>query len=694
MYKWVSDLTADDILSHSLNLPKLRFGFGSRIHYFLHECCGFDIETTQIVTPSYSHAYMYIWSFTFNDLTILGSYWEEFLMLLDMFNNIFELDHKNRLLIFIANEGFEFQFMRKWLTITDSFFIEERKPLYVIHNYGIEFRDALQISGGNLATLAKNYTTTQKMVGDLDYNIKRNHSDAKKLTPKELQYVLNDTIILAEFMEYYFRTFSPMGFLPLTKTGILRKRVKKAATQAFKKSGSRLANVMKMLHPKKELYELMMKYLFRGGYVHGTNETVGVVLSNVSGVDVTSMYPDHMFLYDGYPMSKFCRDYDTSVLHYEELNATYCTMAVIDFYNIDITTAHSIESLNKIIEKEEAHIDNGRILDAKRIRVFITNLDYDLYKKFYKWSKMEIKHLWKARRGRLPRYLLDIVYEYYNAKATLKRQGLNNTTEYALAKEMVNSGYGLTVTRMRQTTIVYNSTTDEYETDDTFIFEREVEKQALLPQWGIWITAASRHTLLSMVYELDKTANANGDGSICIYMDTDSIKIKLYNKYHYIIDEYNRKHDILVKELCERNGYNYESMCGLGSFDLEYPYIKRFKHCGAKRYAMKVYNFKTKEYKTTSTISGLTKGALLKYCTRTHKSVWEVFEDGMNIPTKETGKLASIYNDEPHSDIVNGELMEEMSSICLTPIEFTMSIDANYKKYFDEIEKRLKRGIL
>lgn len=694
MYKWFNDLSAHDIIEHSLNRPQLRFGVGSNTKYYLYECCGFDIETTQIITTDHAHAYMYVWSFTYNDLTILGSYWEEFIELLDMLQNIFNLDHKHRLLIFIANMGFEFQFMRKWLNVTDSFFVDERKPLYIIHNEGIEFRDALQISGGNLATLAKNYTKTQKMVGDLDYNVLRNHSDARKLTSKELQYVLNDTIILAEYMEYYFRTFAPMGFLPLTKTGILRKRVQKAGKEAFKQVGSRISNVISMLHPKEELYELMMKWLFRGGYVHGTNETAGVVLAGLGGVDVTSMYPDSMFTYDGFPMGKFFRDTDLSINHYEELNEEFCTMAVIDFYDLDVTGAHSLESLNKVIEKENAHIDNGRIIDAKRVRVFLTNLDFDLYKKFYKWSKMEIRHLWKAKRGRLPRYLLDILYEYYDKKATLKRQGLNNTTDYALSKEMVNSGYGLTVTRMRQNTIIYNNNTDEYELDNSFVFSKEVSKQALLPQWGIWITAKSRHNLLSMVYRLEKEAEKNGDGSICVYEDTDSIKIRLYYKYKHIIEDYNKKHDIIIRKLCSKNGYSYESMCGLGSYDLEYPYIKRFKHNGAKRYAMKYYDFKKKEYKTTSTISGLKKGALLKYCTRTHQSVWEVFEDGMNIPIEETGKLASVYNDEGHSDIVNGELMEEQSSICLTPIEFTMSIDANYKLYFDEIEKRLKQNIL
>ena len=74
MHKWFNDLTTADIVAHSLNRPQLRFGVGSNIKYYIYECCGFDIETTQLITPDYAHAYMYIWSFTYNDLTILGSY--------------------------------------------------------------------------------------------------------------------------------------------------------------------------------------------------------------------------------------------------------------------------------------------------------------------------------------------------------------------------------------------------------------------------------------------------------------------------------------------------------------------------------------------------------------------------------------------------------------------------------------------
>lgn len=692
MYIWYEKLTKDILIKHSNYSSDLGVGKGSSRHYYKCEYSGFDIETTQYITSEYSHAYMYIWSFTFNELTILGSYWEEFIDLLELFKDTFDLDEDHRLLVFIANMSFEFQFMRKHLNVTDSFFIEERIPLYIIHNEVIEFRDALQITGGSLDYLAKNYTTTQKLVGDLDYSILRNHSDSKHMTDQELQYVINDTKILAEYMEYYFKTFIPLGYIPLTKTGILRKEVQKNAKKACRQAKIKLDNLMTALHPSERLYDLMMKWLFRGGYVHGSNLTCGLVLYSLAGIDITSSYPNEMNTKDNYPMSKFYKVDNVSPEQYKELIKEWAVMAVIRFYDIDTTTAHSIESKNKIIYSENCHFDNGRLLDGDVVEVFITELDYDIYTKFYKWSKMEILYCWKAKRGALPRYLIDTINNHYITKAKLKQEGKQKTTDYVLAKEMVNAGYGLTVTRMRKNKIIYNTRLDEYETDSNFVFEKEVKKLALLPQWGIWVTANARHALLDMVYKIEMNAQKHGRFNDCHYSDTDSIKIEYYNQHKHIIENYNKEHDLIIKDICNKYGYDYKYMKGLGSFDLELPYIKKFKHNGAKRYLMKYYDFKNKEYKIESTISGLPKKSLISFCKNNGLSVFDTFTDGMSIPVKETGKLASIYNDEYHSDIINGELMEEESSICLTPIEFNMKIESDYMKYINEAEKRMKEG--
>lgn len=694
MYKWICDLTNNDILNHSRKLGDLGFGYGSNRIYYAYECCGFDIETTQIIKPEYSRGYMYIWSFTYNDLTILGSYWSEFLELLELLQEALDLNPKRRLLCFIANESFEFQFMRKWLTITSSFFTDERKPLYIIHNEVIEFRDALQISGGNLAHLAKNYTKTQKLVGELDYSIPRNHEDAKHLKPDELQYVLNDTIILSEFMAYYFREFSPLGYLPLTKTGIVRHEVKTAAKKAAKKQHMQLSNLISAMHPDERLYKVMMDWLFRGGYVHGPNYWAGVILEMLGGYDITSSYPAHMLLEAGYPMGKIVKvGDDIPYDEYLDLNKSWCTMALVEFKNIEASTHHTIESSNKVVLSESAHYDNGRLLDAKMVRVFITELDFDIYTKFYKWEgSPKILKLWKAKRGKLPNYLLENVANYYEKKSRLKPEALQRIADYTLSKEKVNSCYGLTVTRMRQQTIIYNATTNEYETDNSFDFMKEVSKQALLPQWGIYITAYARHTLLDMLYQVECNARKLGHECDAVYLDTDSIKVLNYKDHKFIFDAYNAKRDLQVREFCKEHSREYELFKGLGSFDLEYEYIKKFRHNGAKRYVMKFW--KNGNYYTTSTIAGLPKGTLTKFCGIYHTSIWDLFTNQMTIPATDSGKLAAIYNDEPHSDIINGQLMTEESSVCLKPIDFTLKIKEHYMNYIEEAENRIKRGML
>lgn len=698
MFIWYEKLTDQQLLDHTKNTPPIKNGRGRNYYEILTECCGFDIETTTIHKPEYDRAYMYIWSFTFNDITILGSYWADFISLLDRLSEVLDLNEKRRLLVFIANMSFEFQFMRKWLNVTNSFFVDERKPLYIIHNERIEFRDALQITGGRLEDLARSYTKTQKLVGELDYTKLRNHTDAHNMTSNELQYVINDTVILSEYANYYFLKFGDSK-LPLTKTGILRHAVKQRALSACKRQKMRLSNIIEMNYPHEQLYMYMMKYLFRGGYVHGTNETAGVLLSDcdMSGADITSSYPAHMNLENGYPMGKFIKQKENMPFEeYEELNAEFCTMAIIDFYNISTTTAHSIESNNKVIKSINACCDNGRILDADYIRVFLTNIDFKIYKLFYQWEDIKILKVWTAKRGSLPRYLLEELNANYIHKSKLKRAGLSKTKDYVLSKSNVNSAYGLTVTRMRQNRIIYNNATDNYELDNSFVFSEEVKKQTLLPQWGIWVTAFARYTLLKMVYDIeaDNGSNNHDNASICVYMDTDSIKIIDFHKHKHIIEEYNKRREQQVAEMCKKYGYNFEDFSGLGSFEIELPYIKKFKHNGAKRYVYKYYDFKNKEYHIESTIAGLPKKTLINYCDIFHLSIWKAFENTMNIPDDISNKLASIYNDEEHTDIVNGEEMTELSSVALVPIEFTMKIDPKYQLYIEEAKKRKEFNIL
>lgn len=53
-------------------------------------------------------------------------------------------------------------------------------------------------------------------------------------------------------------------------------------------------------------------------------------------------------------------------------------------------------------------------------------------------------------------------------------------------------------------------------------------------------------------------------------------------------------------------------------------------------------------------------------------------------------KNAHSYNDEPTSANVNGEIMTELSSVCIYPTTFKLSWAAVYKLLLDEITERRK----
>lgn len=688
MVVWFKDLTPELLRSY-LSTETISIGAGRNSKKYYKNYAGFDIETTTVKAGDAYHAYMYIWTFTINKNVIRGNTWRDFSALLTMIQQILQPEDKSRFLVFIANLSFEFQFMRKHLIITESFFLEEREPLYITHRGFFEFRDALLITGGNLDYLARSYCSTQKMVGDLDYTKLRNASDAYQMTDKEYQYIDNDTLILSEYSEYYFKHFGEeLRFFPLTQTGILRRLTKNRCKIYCKKKKQNIANIMLSLFPSEKLYKLMMRWLFRGGYVHGAISTTGELLRDMASYDRTSSYPAALN-FDYYPVTRF-KKFDPE--KFEEYAATKCVMAYVEFTEIEKTLIHSIESRSKIIYHKGGIFDNGRLVYANKIRVFITEIDYLIYKMFYKWKEMKVLKCWSAERGELPKYMLEPINENYIIKSKLKMEGKADSIDYVNAKVNVNSGYGNAVTRMKENQIEYDSKTESYIINNQFDYKSEVKKQVLLPQWGIWCTAHARYALLSLFYEIDTRAREKfGRFNDVQYGDTDSIKLSHFKDYQDIIEAYNKRMDANVDKLCSRFGYDKKYFKGLGSFDFEY-YIRKFKHQGAKRYITNYYDKKSHSYKTKITIAGLPKNALLNYSKKVHKSPFDLFEDDMNIPSEFTKKLRAVYVDEPHSDIVNGEVMEELSSVALAPVDFTLKIDDDYiEAIAAEIENRLER---
>jgi len=667
----IGEVTAETLTR--CRCPEYHYFRGGQHHLgYFDLCMGFDIETyTQA-----DNGYMYIWQFSFENIVIIGRQWSDFVSLLDLIKDTFHLTNGRRAIIFIANLGYEFQFMRKYLNITESFSKEERKPLYVVHNKCIEFRDALPISGGSLRLLADMYTNTQKAVGDLDYLVPRNSET--ELTDAELRYCYNDVIILSEFARHIFDTYSPMKFMPLTRTQILIREMKDLGIEMFGKK--RLANMNFYAFPSKPMYRIFMQWLFRGGYVHGNLMYTADVFDeddDVGSVDFTSSYPHSMTEYMPYHFRPL-RNLDFENI--KNLMESMCVVICATFYGLKNRFWHSIESIHKCADLEGAVIDNGRILKAKKMRVVLTELDYATYEEFYSCERIEVHWSLVSNRVTLPDYVLKPMFKYYTIKAEKKESGIPYTVE----KSAVNSFFGCCAKKMSTGLVTYEN--DEWGMDLTDTFDRQRDRSILLPQWGIYISAHARRNLLGSIAKMIEYGTPND----ALYCDTDSIKIRNYHKYEPIIKEYNERIFEHNNTLCEKYDLNYEIFKDLGAFDFEYQCLK-LKYLGAKRYA-RDYIKKGKRV-TEVTCAGVPKGKVNEYAESVGRDVYEIFTDKLEIPL--SGKMTSFYNDEESSaTIVDNQghtvTMRELSNVGLVECSFTLTIEEAWKQTIFQMMKEAR----
>lgn len=637
---------------------------GRRKKGFLRAYCGFDIETTNLISEDRKRAYMYVWQCAIvtdtEGVVYIGRTWDDFVYLLDSITKQWRTNTTDLLIMWDANLGFEFQFIRKkfdWVTDDFYFFAkEERKPLVATTTGGIQFRECLSISGGGLAQLAKDFTTTQKLVGDLDYKIERNYTT--ELSPQELDYCINDVVILAEWSKYIFEEFiKPTRKVPLTKTGVLRKEVKVKLKELCKDMKA-YKQYIKRAYPNEDTYIFWFEYLFRGGYVHSNYIHTNKVLQGVRMFDITSSYPARMNM-SYYPITKF-EEVDEG--DFDEMIASKCCIIIAEFTQIENRGTHSIESYSKCIYTEGARLDNGRVRYADKMVVALTELDWINYLRFYRWKAVEIRRMWTAERGRLPRFILDVLNKHYRAKSELKAAGLKDTPEYAICKSGVNSAYGLMVTKMQLEQVVY---CDDWGVAEVPLnFEDEAEKQILLPQWGIWVAAHARHEVLTMIYRVTKKC-----GNIVVYCDTDSVKCLDHPDVDGVIRRYNKQ---IERDLAAAGLADDPAFKDLGMFDDEGAghVVTRFKTLGAKRYMVELDG-----KKITATIAGFPKSAIKNL----EGDPFDSFDIlGMKLTPEKSMKLTTAYIDEWSGDYVAGVWQEEDSSVALYEIPFTMITDEGY----------------
>lgn len=188
----------------------------------------FDIETTSISQFSKLNniteksAFMYVWQLSIDNKYIIGRTWEEFENVYNAIVEYFNTNEKRRIVIYVHNLSFEFQFMRKRFKWSRIFSLDKRKPIQALTIDGIEFRCSYLLSGFSLEKLGDQLTKykANKKTGDIDYS-KYRHAKTP-LTDKEIGYCIADVEVVTNYIKECIENDGDITKIPLTKTGYVR----------------------------------------------------------------------------------------------------------------------------------------------------------------------------------------------------------------------------------------------------------------------------------------------------------------------------------------------------------------------------------------------------------------------------------------------------------------------------------------
>lgn len=652
----------------------------------------FDIEVSSFYKNDKKQCCMYAWVFGINGKCIRGRTWEEFLNTIDTCIKHYELSINKRLVIYVHNLEYEFQFIKHLFEWDTIFSVESRRPLYAITKNGIEFRCSYLLSSLSLAKVGENLLKykVNKMVGDLDYKLIR-HSQTP-LTEKEWGYILNDGLVVMAFIQEEIERLGDIRKIPKTKTGYVRNLCKENCLND--KNKYEYNKIMKRLRMTPEDYQELRR-TYSGGFTHANHNFVGKVNENVSSFDFTSSYPAVM-ISEQYPMSKAYFKKITSKEEFERYIKYYCCMFEVVFYDIIAKEdyEHYISRSRCYVCKDYA-LDNGRVVSASELRMSVTEQDFEIIRQMYTWSKMGVANFRYYYKGYLPKEIVITILELYKSKTTLKGV-VGKEAEYMASKNMINSMYGNCVTDPCKDLTLYEEGKGWFvEKNDlaTMIdkYNNSFSRTLYYP-WGVWVTAYARRNLFSGIMEFKNDY---------IYSDTDSIKVFNKDKHKDYIDNYNKDIKNKINKCLSNYNIPLDMACPktikgiekpLGVWDYEGTYT-RFKTLGAKRYMYE------EDGNIHITISGVKKSSGVKYLKckfKTNDNIFKEFKDSLVFPASYIddngledngcGKLCHTYLEEYMCDSItdylgNEAVYCEYSGVHMEPTSYEMSLDSIFKAY-------------
>ena len=600
--------------------------------------------------------------------------------MIDTMLKIHQLMNGDKTLMYFHNMPYDHWFLRrfmyeKWGKPFKQLNVKPHYPLYIQFQNGIELRDSLMLAGKKLEKWADDLQVDhRKAVGKWDYNKIRGQYE--NFTKDELKYIECDTLAGVECLDKTLEIYNKHLYsLPYTITGFIRDDVRKIGKKHNAKE------LFKKIAPTFEQYIKLTK-VFHGGFTHANRFEINELITEiVKCFDFCSSYPFCMLAYK-YPMEAFHPTKDCDIDYILDSPSYAFMFKFIGYKGKLRNRSHIMPALqfSKCVKCINPVLDNGRILEADYIEIYLNEVDLEVINEQYKFEGHLCTEVECAYKDYLPRWFTDYVFNLFKEKCRLSLT--DDEINYMVQKGKINGCFGMCVQKSIKEVIeeIYEDFTDddgiehksgEYRQTPEQSMEEAYEKylnkrgNILLYQHGVWITSYAFRNL----HNLNKCFKEDGK---LLYNDTDS-----GYGYNWDMDKIQEYNDNCLK-LLKANGYDSVVVDGK-TFTLgiaEHKPLKdeytEFKVQGAKRYAGR----NMKDGKIHITVAGVPKKGA------------ECLKDDLNNFTKnfifkgeDTGKLQHIYFTS--TMYIDSEGNETADSIDLCPNDY--KLDCTEKFDIDDL---------
>lgn len=617
----------------------------------------------------------YIWQFGINDKVYYGRYLEEFKNLLS------ELPEAE-MIIWVHNLAYEFHFLVNILKFDKVFAKLPHKPIKCTpadYPY-IDFRCSYMLTNLSLDKWGKELGFEKQP--PIDYMKIRTPED--KLTKKELLYCQRDCEVVFRGIKDHLRIYKDIFDIPLTSTGKVRRPVKDLL---FKDPD--YPTFIKRLVPTPEHY-ILLRLLFAGGYTHVNRYYAGRLIEGlIEHYDFSSSYPAVM-VSEKFPMHRWTYRLDTYIPSDKSFE-DYAFILKLKFTGLRSRTINTYLQRSKC-KCVNATYDNGRIICADELETVCTEQDWLIIKSHYEWDEVSLLDSWYSKKDYLPKKLIQYILKLYNDKTSLKGvEGFED--QYAISKQYINACFGMMVSAIIQSDVVYTDSGDWYMKTVTI---EDLEKKLvglsnkhrsrdkryfLSYSWGCWVTAYARRNLWTCMDMC--THDGLGPGADAIYMDTDSI----FALGHHDFSAYDKMITDKLEAMCRHYDIDPELTRPkdpkgvahpLGVFSKEDD-CEQIKALHAKCYCYR--DAKTHELQLT--VAGINKDAVAML-----KNDLDNFDDGFcfDKDDKSVKKNLHTYIQEQPDITINGHTYSYRSGINMRPTSYTIKQSDEYERMLEWIQ--------